>query len=75
MKNEAIFKENYNIYLRQQMVLSGATLRDVAEMTGYSYEGIRQILKGNGSSKGVYSICRALNISMRKILSNKILGE
>ena len=73
MKEAKLFKENYNLYLKQQMMLNGITLRLLAKKTGYSYEGIRQILKGRGSYRGVYKICDALKINMSKLLNDKIL--
>ena len=73
MKDSTLFKENYNLYLKQQMMLNGITLHSLAEKTGYSYEGVRQILKGKGSYRGVYKICDALKINMSKLLNDKIL--
>ncbi len=74
MKEAKLFKENYNLYLRQQMMAAGIDLRGLAEKTGYSYEGIRQILKGNGSYKGVFKICEVLSISMKVLLDESILA-
>ncbi len=73
MKDESLFKKNYNAYLKRQMVLNGVTLRELAGKTGYSYEGIRQIIKGNGSYKGVFKICNALDIKMKNLMNDELL--
>jgi DNA-binding Xre family transcriptional regulator len=68
MKNPHIFVEGYTFHLKQKMVETGVTKADLARKTGYSYEGIRQLLKGNGSYWGIFKICRALKLNIKSII-------
>lgn len=72
MKDEKIFKRNYNLLMKKTMIENGVTTRNIAEKTGYSYEGVRQIIKGNGSYWGVFKICRALNIDIKKLIDDDL---
>jgi lambda repressor-like predicted transcriptional regulator len=73
MKDVKLFKQNYNLYLKQQMMVNGVSLRELAKKTGYSYEGVRQIIKGRGSYRGVFKICKVLKINMKRLLDERIL--
>jgi lambda repressor-like predicted transcriptional regulator len=75
MKEYKLFKDNYNLYLKQQMMVNGVGMRELSKKTGYSYEGIRQILNGRGSYKGVFKICKVLQLNMKKLLKENVLGK
>ena len=68
MKDTGYFKEGYKEHLKLKMLETGVTLSNLAEKTGYSYEGVRQILNGNGSYWGVFKVCGALKVNMKEIL-------
>lgn len=73
MKERTLFKKNYNLFLKQQMMASGLSLRELSKKTGYSYEGVRQALGGRGSYRNVFEICRALNVDFKQLLIENIL--
>ena len=72
MKDENIFKLNYNLLMKKAMIESGVTTRKLAEKTGYSYEGVRQIIKGNGSYWGVFKLCRALGVDIKMLITDEL---
>lgn len=75
MKDIDLFKKDYNLFLKQQMMISGVNLKELAEKIEYSYEGVRQILKGRGSYWGVYRVCKVLRINMKRLLNDKIFKD
>ncbi|MFC1856119.1 hypothetical protein ACFL2A_06225 [Thermodesulfobacteriota bacterium] len=73
MKNVKLFKKNYHLFLKQQMMLKGVTIRELSKKIGYSYEGTRILLDGRGSYKGIFKICNAMNVRMQKLLRENVL--
>jgi transcriptional regulator with XRE-family HTH domain len=74
MKQSELFKKNYHLLLKQQVMLQGLSLRELADKTGYSYEGVRQILKGRGSYRGVFKICKVLRYDMKNLLNEELIN-
>lgn len=73
MKEAEYFIEGFGDILTAARIAKGMSIKDIAKKTGYTYEGVRQILKENGGYLGVIKVCRALKFNIKDIMK-PILG-
>lgn len=76
MKDSKFFKDGFCDTIKAEMIRQGVTIGPLAKKTGYTYEGVRQIINGKGSYLGVYKVCKSLKMNMSKVLkSNPCVDE
>jgi glutamate/tyrosine decarboxylase-like PLP-dependent enzyme len=70
-KSKNLFIDGLTERIERGLVLNGMTIRALSKKIGYSYEGTRNIIAGEGSYIAVHKVSQVLGIEMKELLKER----
>lgn len=63
-----LYKNNYAEFLQSEMLRNGSSIPAIAKEVSLSYDAIKRVFLGTGSSNAIFKVCEVLEVDMNNIL-------